>query len=84
LLTVYNVEDIEKIMQFKTWSQRKKIDELLRIDCTQYANLGIDSSKKDRETVKVNSRKIYRNIKKINPRMGLEFLHAMDKEEHTE
>jgi len=80
----YSIQDIDKIVEFSSWNEKKKIDELLRIDCSMYANLGIDSSKKDRETVKINSRKIYRNIKKINPRMGTEFLHAMDKEEHIE
>tara|TARA_R100000773_G_scaffold14540_1_gene13323 strand:+ start:12049 stop:12297 length:249 start_codon:yes stop_codon:yes gene_type:complete len=80
----YSIQDIDKIVEFSTWNGKKKIDELLRIDCSMYANLGIDSSKKDRETVKINSRKIYRYIKKINPRMGREFLNAMDKEEHIE
>lgn len=80
----YSIQDIDKIVEFSTWNGKKKIDELLRIDCSMYANLGIDSSKKDRETVKINSRKIYRYIKKINPRMGTEFLNAMDKEEHIE
>ena len=78
------IRDRDKIVEFSSWNEKKKIDELLRIDCTMYTNLGIDSSKKDRETVKINSRKIYRTIKKINPRMGTEFLHAMDKEEHIE
>ena len=36
----YTFEDIEKILDFKTWSKTKKIDELLRIDCQMYTNLG--------------------------------------------
>mgnify|MGYP005643238863 FL=1 len=81
---VYSIQDIDKIIQFSSWNEKKKIDELLRIDCNMYANLGTDSNKKDREEVKINSRKIYRHIKKINPRIGSEFLNAMDNEKHIE
>ena len=28
---MYNLKDIEKILNFKTWDDKKKIDELLRI-----------------------------------------------------
>lgn len=76
----YGVSDIEKIVEFTTWSDRKKLDELLRIDCSQYTHLGIDSSKAEREEVRRNSRKIYRLIKsRIDHRIGSEFLMAMDK-----
>lgn len=74
----YEIEDIEKIFEFKTWNDSKKIEELLRIDCRQYTNLGCDSSKTEKEEVKKNSRRIYRLIKKMNHRMGTEFLTAMD------
>ena len=56
------------------------IDELLRIDCAMYTNLGIDSNKSEKETVRKNSRRIYNLIKKINPSMGKQFLGAMDDE----
>lgn len=76
----YGVSDIEKIVEFTTWSDRRKLDELLRIDCSQYAHLGCDSTKAEREEVKRNSKKIYRLIRsKIDHRMGSEFLMAMDK-----
>ena len=42
----YTINDIDKILEFKTWSDRRKIDELLRMDCEMYTNLGIDSTKK--------------------------------------
>jgi hypothetical protein len=75
----YELCDIEKIVEFTTWSDRKKLDELLRIDCSQYTNLGCDSTKLEREQVKRNSRKIYRLIKsKIDNQIGTEFLMAMD------
>ena len=36
----YKYEDIDKILDFKSWSNRRKIDELLRIDCVMYTNMG--------------------------------------------
>jgi len=75
----YQLKDVEKIVEFSSWSDKKKLDELLRIDCTQYTNLGTDSTKTEREEVKKNSRKIYRLIKKFDYRVGTELLMAMDK-----
>tara|TARA_R100001463_G_scaffold105971_1_gene160573 strand:- start:626 stop:856 length:231 start_codon:yes stop_codon:yes gene_type:complete len=74
----YTIKDIEKITEFKSWSSRRKLDELLRIDCEQYTNLGSDSSKTEREEVKKYSRKIYRLIRTIDKKLGDEFLHYMD------
>lgn len=74
----YNLSDIERIVDFKTWTERKRIDELLRIDCNQYTNLGSDSSKKEREEVNRNSRKIYKAIKVIDKELGSKLLYAMD------
>ena len=45
----YGYEDIDKIVEFKTWTTRKKIDELFRIDVDMYTNLGIESTKKEKE-----------------------------------
>jgi len=74
----YDLTHIDKIVEFKTWSERKRIDELLRIDCTQYTNLGSDSTKKEREEVNKNSRKIYKAIKVIDRELGSKLLYAMD------
>ncbi len=74
----YSVEDIDKISQFSSWSDKKKIDELLRIDCDLYCNLGTESTKLARENVKKNSRKIYRAIKSIDQDLGAKFLLYMD------
>jgi len=71
----YNTNDIDKIAGFKSWSDQKKIDELLRIDCDIYCNLGTDSTKKTKEEARIQSRKIYLLIKKINPLMGTLFLN---------
>jgi hypothetical protein len=74
----YTINDIEKILEFKTWSDRRKIDELLRMDCEMYTNLGIDSTKKEKSEVTKNSRRIYKAIKTIDQKMGQTFLLAMD------
>lgn len=74
----YTLSDIEKIVEFKTWSNKKKVDELLRLDCNQYTNLGINSSKKEVEEVNKTSRKIYRQIKRVDKELGERFLHLMD------
>jgi len=74
----YTIKDIEKILEFKTWSDRRKIDELLRMDCDMYTNLGIDSTKKEKSEVTKNSRRIYKAIKTIDQKMGQTFLLAMD------
>ena len=74
----YTYNDIEKIAEFKTWTERQKLDELLRIDCKMYTNLGVDSTKKEVSEVKSKSKKIYKLIKTISPQMGTTFLNAMD------
>ena len=74
----YTVNDIDKILEFKTWNDRQKIDELLRIDCELYTNLGIDSTKTELGEVKKRSWTIYRVIKQVDPLMGTTFLRAMD------
>jgi len=51
----YNFNDIEKIIEFTSWTDKEKKDELLRIDCSMYTYLGKDSSKQELERVKKNS-----------------------------
>ena len=52
----YNVEDIDKIVSFTSWSDKKKIDKLLEIDADLYCNLGTrvykDRDRKCTSTVK--------------------------------
>jgi hypothetical protein len=74
----YKYEDIEKFIQFTSWTDKQKIDELLRIDCSLYAHLGIDSTKAEKEEVKKKSINIYRTIKTIDSKLGDEFLYTMD------
>lgn len=55
-----------------------KIDALLSIDADLYTNLGISSTKKEKNQVKIKSKNIYRAIEKINPKDGKLLLHSMD------
>ena len=76
---MYKITDLEKIMNFNTWSDIKKIDELLRIDAGLYCNLGIDSTTTERNEAKRHSREIYKAIKTLDKDMGDSFLNLMDK-----
>ena len=40
----YTYENLDKIVEFKTWTIKQKLDELFRIDCDMYTNLGIEST----------------------------------------
>jgi len=44
----YSYEDVDKIVEFKSWKDEKKISELFRIDSYMYTNLGTDSTKSER------------------------------------
>ncbi len=74
----YKFEDIEKILEFKTWTDKNKIDKLLEIDCSLYCNLGSDSKQYERDEVRKKSIDIYRTIKTIDRKLGDEFLLTMD------
>lgn len=73
----YNYNDIEKILGFTTWSEKKKIDELFRIDAILYTNLGIDSTDKERSSVEKKSKRIYKEISKLDPVVGSELLRSI-------
>ena len=75
----YTINDIEKIIEFKSWSNKEKENELLRIDCAMYTYLGTDSTKQEREQVKKNSRTIYRALKSINAQLSEHLMTAIDK-----
>lgn len=64
-----------KIVGYKTWSDKRKIDALLEIDATMYTNLGTESTKSERDQTHKNSRFIYRAIKSIDERLGKELYH---------
>jgi hypothetical protein len=70
---------IEKVLSYKTWSDKRKIDTLLEHDCSMYTNLGSDSTKTEILETKKNSRAIYRAIGKIDKKQGESYLWQMDK-----
>ena len=63
-------EKADKIANYKSYSNRKKIDALLELNASIYTNLGIDSTKKERNYAEVSSRHIYKHIKKIDESFG--------------
>jgi hypothetical protein len=77
----YRYENIDTFMSYKSWSDKQKIDELLRIDCNLYANLGTDSTRFEREAVKKKSIEIYRKIKSLDKKLGDELLYMEDKKQ---
>jgi|TARA_Y100000004_G_C8957242_1_gene431458 hypothetical protein len=66
----YTIDDIDKILGYTSWKDKKKIDTLLEIDADLYTNLGKESSKTQIENVKKASRKIYKAIKTIDEYTG--------------
>ena len=63
-------ERIRKIQGYKTWSTKRKVDELLKEDAWMSTNLGIDSTATEKKKVKNMSRKIYKAISLISPLDG--------------
>jgi hypothetical protein len=65
-----NTSEIDKIKNYKTWSVKKKVDALLKMDAHNYTNLGTDSTKKEKKEVTNISRKIYSVIAQLSPVEG--------------
>ena len=63
-------ERIRKVQGYKTWTVKRKVDELLMEDAHMYTNLGIDSTAAEKKKVKSMSRKIYKAISIISPLDG--------------
>lgn len=70
---------IDKVLGYKTWSDKRKIDSLLEYDCDIYTRLGSDSTKTEIQEAKRKSRAIYRAISKLDPLDGKKLLYHMDK-----
>mgnify|MGYP003627770105 FL=1 len=69
-------DTILKILGYKTWSDKRKIDALLELDVNMYTNLGTESTKKERASVAKESRFIYRAIKSIDEKLGKDLLRT--------
>tara|TARA_R110000824_G_scaffold22084_4_gene81375 strand:+ start:2867 stop:3103 length:237 start_codon:yes stop_codon:yes gene_type:complete len=75
----YDIDDIDKVLNFSSWSTKRKVDELLHMDSLMYCNLGTDSTAEERKEVKGYSKKIYRAIKTIDSHTGACLLADVDK-----
>jgi len=58
-------------------NDKETIDALLHIDAKMYANMGTDTSKAEKESVRRASAFIYRLIKGIDSEKGQKFLLGM-------
>jgi hypothetical protein len=74
----YSQELVDKIYNYTSLSVKVKIDRLLEMDSEQYMNCGIDTSKTDKQTIKRNSKYIYKTIKKIDEPTGSLLLDHLD------
>ena len=71
-------EKVQSIVDNSNKSNKQKMDELLRMDCIMYTNLGLDSTIKEIEETKKNSRIIYRGVQKIDYDSGSQMLRTQD------
>ena len=70
-------EQIDQVVKSKL-SDREKVDELFRLDCKMYTNLGTDSTKTEIQETKKNSRIIYRAVREIDFWLGSACLRTQD------
>lgn len=84
LIINYKMEDTtirdlsDKIVKDFGKTIKEKTDILLMLDATMYTNLGIDSSKGEKNKVKSDSKYIYKQIKSIDEPLGRSLLFQMD------
>tara|TARA_R110000803_G_scaffold49912_1_gene103771 strand:- start:194 stop:427 length:234 start_codon:yes stop_codon:yes gene_type:complete len=71
-------EEILRIASDYQKTALERIDQLLKEDANSYTNLGINSTKTEKEEVKKNSRAIYRAIKDLDEPTGKLLLQHQD------
>lgn len=69
---------IDSVLSNEKLSDKQKKDSLYEMDCILYTNLGLDSTQKEFNQVKSNSRLIYKGIKEIDKEEGTLLLNSMD------
>lgn len=69
---------IDHVLSNENKSDKEKKDSLYEMDCIMYTNLGTDSTLKELNQVKSNSRLIYKGIAKIDKKEGALLLNSMD------
>jgi len=68
----------EKIAMDFALSVRERTDMILELDAIQYTNLGIDSTKTEKNKVKSDSKHLYKQIKGINEQDGNLLINHLD------
>jgi hypothetical protein len=71
-------EKAEEYAKDFTLSIQQRTDKLLKLDCSEYTTLGIDSTKAEKLEVKKNSKFIYKQIRGIDETSGNLLLKALD------
>jgi len=71
-------EEVLRIAEAYQKTVKERIDELLKMDATQYTNLGSDSTKAEKTEVKKNSKVIYKAIKDLDEYTGKLLLEHLD------
>lgn len=73
--------EIDRIVELKTYTTKKKIDKLLEIAANLRSQLGTDSSQKDRDHVGRLCTALYKGVKRINSEEGNILLRTQDGKE---
>ena len=75
-LTIRNLA--EKIAKDFQLSVKDRTDSILELDAISYTNLGIDSTKSEKNKVKSDSKHLYKLIKGFNESTGKLLLNHLD------
>jgi len=75
-LTIRNLA--EKIAKDFQLSVKERTDSILELDAISYTNLGVDSTKAEKNKVKSDSKHLYRLIKGFNETDGKLLLNHID------
>lgn len=74
-----NIRELsENIAKDFELSVKERTDKILELDANQYTNLGIESSKAERNKVKADSKFLYKQIKGFNEIDGNLLLNHLD------
>lgn len=71
-------ELVNEIIKNERLTLKEKKDKLFEMDCVMYTNLGMDSTKTEKEETKKRSRVIYRGIREIDFYLGCALLRTQD------
>jgi hypothetical protein len=74
--------EVDRIINFKTYSVKEKEDKLLFINACLQSQLGTDVSQKTKDHVDLLARIIFRGIKAIDPYVGSRALRTQDGKEY--